>query len=514
MAKDEENTPGAGEAGEDDGSLKKRWATLLLLGLNVSVFVAMVLAGASPLYADWAAVAAGGVEPSRVWDGEVWRFLTACFIHLGIWHLALNAWVLWQLGPVLEGFIGGSRTLLIYLVTGVFGFALSIALRAVPSAGASGAVFGITGALIALALMLRNDSRGAHGQLGRMLLGALLPFVVATLVLGFLVPLIDNTAHVGGLLFGLVIGYGLASGDPQLFEGSATSTGISHGSSHAKWRGAAALVVGAILFIVVVAYGARPVLSPQYHAVAGLHALRARGPGPSGLQQAKAHASEAARLASDDAATFVLLGRIRSESATAGGAAGGAAAAGGATEADRAEGARLVREGLKRVDVKVDANDPEDVEQWASKAMFTLVRDLALGGGTQELPFADLRTVDALCDAALAEHEVRAPGRPAAELKNACAWLRLKAPDPQVRDPAGALALARVAVRDSREENASIMHTLAEALAQNGQPAEGLVWLERIAASGKHDELPGGKDFLDSERRRLKRLAEPVPARH
>lgn len=506
MAEDED------EDAADDGGLKERWATLALVGLNVSVFLAMVLAGASPFYADWAAIAAGGVEPSRVWDGDVWRFLTACFIHLGIWHLALNAWVLWQLGPVLERFVGGLRVLLIYLSSGVFGFALSTALRAVPSAGASGAVFGITGALIAIALMLRKDPRATHGELGRTLLGALVPFVVATLALGWLVPLIDNTAHVGGLLFGLIIGYGLTVGDAQVFASSPSSPSSPASgapsaavvsavvSGHARGRSAAALVIGALMFVVVTAYGARPVLSPHYHAVAGLHDLRSRGPGPLGLASAKAHAAEAARLGADDAATFVLLGRIKAEGAPA-------PTEGDARAAALAEGARLVREGLKRVDVD------EAPEERATAAMFRLVRDLSLGGGTEELPFADLRTVNALCGAALEEHEAIAANQPAAELRNACAWLRLKAPDPAVRDPAGALVLARRAVADSDGDNASIVHTLAEALSQNGQAAEGLAWLERLASAGKAGDLPGGSDFLDAERRRLKRLAEADPSK-
>jgi membrane associated rhomboid family serine protease len=482
----------------DDG-LRRRWATLALLGLNGSVFAAMLLAGASPWYTGWVAIAAGGVEPSRVWEGEVWRFLTACFVHLGIWHVALNGWCLWQLGPTLERFIGGSRTLLIYLSTGVFGFALSIALRAVPTAGASGAVFGITGALLAVALMLRRHQL----ELGRMLLGALVPFVGATLVLGFLVPGIDNTAHVGGLLFGILVGYGLTAGDAALFEGR-TAAQPAAPSVATRMRGPAALVGAAVVFIAITAYGARPVLSPRYHAVAGLRDLAMRrgtpsaspiaptgGPAaklPLALNDAKAHAVSAARLGAEDASTFILLGRIRIESS----------ALGPAGDADRDEGLRLVREGVKRL-------EGDDVTEQFLAAMAAL----SLGGGTEELPFSDLRTVDALCDAALLEHEMRDPGKPAAQLKNACAWLWLKAPDPATRDPARALVLARAAVADSEGVHASIVHTLAEALSQNGQALEGLAHLEKLAAAGRADELPGGASFLMAERQRLKRLVDP-----
>lgn len=477
------------EDDSDDG-LRSRWATLVLLALNVCVFLAMVLAGANPIYTGGAALAAGGVEPSLVWHGEVWRFLTACFIHLGIWHIGLNGWVLWQLGPTLERLIGGSRTLLIYLSTGVFGFAMSTSLRAVPTAGASGAIFGITGALLAIALMLRRapaaePAAAGHDEkheLSKMLLQALVPFIGATLVLGFLVPGIDNTAHVGGLLFGILIGYALAAGDVALFTNAA--------QPQKRLRGAAALVLAGLAFIAVTAYGARPVLSPHYHAVAGLSALNARGPG--NLDAARTHAAAAARLGAEDPSTFVLLGRIRAESA----------AAGPAGDVDRAEAVRLVRQGLKR-------SDGDDVTEQFMRAIATL----SLAGGTEELPFSDLRTVDALCTAALLEQdEHEGEANEAAELENACAWLRLKSPDPSLRDPAGALALARRAVADSEGKNASIVHTLAEALSQNGQGAEALAHLEKLVAEGRSDELPGGAAFLTSERLRIKRLIDAAPA--
>src|SRR5689334_5099387 len=91
------------DEGSEDEPGSRRMVTWVLVGLNVSVFMAMTLAGASPWLATLGDVAsAGGVEPAHLWQGEVWRLLTACFVHLGIWHLALNMWVLWQLGQALE----------------------------------------------------------------------------------------------------------------------------------------------------------------------------------------------------------------------------------------------------------------------------------------------------------------------------------------------------------------------------------------------------------------------------
>jgi membrane associated rhomboid family serine protease len=94
--------------------LLSRWATFALVVVNVGVGVAMALGGASPFYASGAQlIDSGAIEPTRVWSGEVWRLLSACFVHIGVWHLAMNAWVLWIVGTPLERLVGGARALLI-----------------------------------------------------------------------------------------------------------------------------------------------------------------------------------------------------------------------------------------------------------------------------------------------------------------------------------------------------------------------------------------------------------------
>ncbi len=447
-------------ADEDD---KKTTATWALLGLNVSVFLAMILAGVSPWRAGLADLtAAGGVDPGRVWNGEIWRLLTACFVHLGVWHLALNMWVLLQVGRALEQMVGAARLLLIYAATGVFGFAVSVALASTPTAGASGAIFGITGALLALALIVR------HKSLGRLLIGALLPFVGATFALGFLVPFIDNTAHVGGLVFGFLLGYGLSAGDRSFLGDDGADVAVG---PREKLFGTVVLAASGVLFAVVVLYAGRPLLSPRYQAVAGLEALLHKR-----VDEAKKHAAAAARLAPDDPATFFLLGRIKSETG------------------DDVEGKRLIHEGLLRL-------HDDDMEHAIEHA--TLLLSL-YGGDDEELPWSDLKTANALCDAALAEVGTRS----SPEVKNDCAWIKAKAPDPEVRDPVTALALARAAVAESGGKDANMVHTLAVALSDNGDAAEGLALLQKLAAEGRADELSGGDAFLTRERERLKRIAD------
>lgn len=469
-----------GDEAESRTPWHRAWATVALVAVNASVFLAMVFAGASPLFTSPAdAMAAGGVDPRRVWDGEVWRLLTACFVHLGFWHLALNMWVLWQLGRALERLVGSARLLLIYLTSGIFGFALSLATTAKPTAGASGAVFGVTGGLLALALLMR------HKELGKLILDALLPFVVATLVLGFLVPMVDNSAHVGGLVFGFLVCFGLSAGDRDFFvAGHAAGTA-------SRWEralGTSSIVLAALLFLGVGSYAARPFLSPLYLARTGLLALQS-----GDLAHAQESARAAARIAPADGATLVLLGRLHEERAAA--------------PADREEAVRLAADALRRFD--------EDVPSAFRDAQIAL---LLIGGGTDDLPFHDQRTVNLLCDAAL--RLLPEPPSPAddnafarAEVRNECAWLKVKSGDARVFDPAAGLVQARAAVIESRHEVANHVHTLAEALAQNGDAAEALALLEKLAAEGRAAELPGGAAFLEAERRRMRQLVDAPTAR-
>ena len=81
----------------------RRWGTVGLVLVNLAVGLVMAWAGVPVLLARAADVIAfGAVEPPLVWSGEVWRLLSACFVHVGAWHLGLNLWVLWQVGRALE----------------------------------------------------------------------------------------------------------------------------------------------------------------------------------------------------------------------------------------------------------------------------------------------------------------------------------------------------------------------------------------------------------------------------
>jgi rhomboid protease GluP len=139
--------------------------------------------------------------------GEYWRLFTSMFLHVGVMHLAFNGYALFVIGIELERLLGPGRFLAVYLLSGLFGSLASYALSSSLAAGASGAIFGIIGALAAFFLVHRERL----GAWGSRRLGNIGIVIVLNLVWGFSQPgRIDNLAHVGGLLAGVALGWALA----------------------------------------------------------------------------------------------------------------------------------------------------------------------------------------------------------------------------------------------------------------------------------------------------------------
>lgn len=174
-----------------------------LLGLIAAVFLAMESHGGSQRVLTL--VQFGALVRPLVAAGEHWRLVTALFVHIGWWHVLVNGYALYQLGPLCENFFGSARVLAIFLACGIGGSVASASYHEGGlSAGASGAIFGLVGLLVTMALRQRTL---LHLQLRRSLLRSLLPVLVVNLALGFLVPEIDNMAHLGGLCTGAVLGW-------------------------------------------------------------------------------------------------------------------------------------------------------------------------------------------------------------------------------------------------------------------------------------------------------------------
>jgi len=175
--------------------------TTLIVIANVIVFLLMQLTG-SPTSAR--TLRRFGALTNPLPASQWWRLITAMFVHLGFAHIALNMVALILFGAAIEQRYGKARYLLLYLGSGVLGSAASLAYsHSALSAGASGAIFGIIGAWLALVIWNRHRP-GMKGQLQSWLL-------LVALNLGFAaaVPNIDVRAHVGGLIGGFVIGSAL-----------------------------------------------------------------------------------------------------------------------------------------------------------------------------------------------------------------------------------------------------------------------------------------------------------------
>ncbi len=180
--------------------------TQVIFGINVAVFVAMTLAGVSMLnnpsgqeLVHWGA----NFGPLTV-SGQWWRLLTCVFVHGGLLHIGFNMWCLWSLGRLAESVYGHWTFASVYLITGLAASLASLIWNPVIlSVGASGAIFGIAGALIA-SFYLGEFSLPRAAMAGT--LRSVVVFVGYNLFFGAVIARTDNAAHIGGLLMGLLLG--------------------------------------------------------------------------------------------------------------------------------------------------------------------------------------------------------------------------------------------------------------------------------------------------------------------
>lgn len=140
-------------------------------------------------------------------SGEYYRLLSSMFIHIGLLHLLFNMYALYIIGPQVESFYGKFKYFLIYILSGVSGSILSITFSSnTVSAGASGAIFGLMGALLYFGFFYRN-------YLGSVIKSQIVPIIILNLVIGFSTSGIDNAAHIGGLIGGILTSLALGVTD-------------------------------------------------------------------------------------------------------------------------------------------------------------------------------------------------------------------------------------------------------------------------------------------------------------
>ena len=179
--------------------------TKILFGMNIAVYAAMALASDSiTSFPDRVFEHFGANIGTLTLSGDWWRLLTYMFLHGGLMHIGFNMWCLWDLGALCESLYGRWTYAAIYLTTGIAGGLASAGWNPnVSSVGASGAIFGLAGALIS-AFALGEFSLPSIAI--RSTLRSLVLFAVVNLFLGGLIAHVDNACHVGGLVSGLVMG--------------------------------------------------------------------------------------------------------------------------------------------------------------------------------------------------------------------------------------------------------------------------------------------------------------------
>ncbi|CQR46845.1 Rhomboid protease GluP [Paraliobacillus sp. PM-2] len=169
--------------------------TYVILGLNVLMFLWLELQGGST---DTEVLIEYGAKYNpAILRGEWWRIVSSMFLHIGLLHLMMNMLALHVVGTVVERIYGNTRFFIIYFIAGIVGGVTSFAFSPQVAAGASGAIFGLFGALLYFGI---NHKRIFFQTMGWNVIGVIL----FNIIFGLVVPQIDNGAHIGGLLGGFL----------------------------------------------------------------------------------------------------------------------------------------------------------------------------------------------------------------------------------------------------------------------------------------------------------------------
>ncbi len=183
---------------------KDFFVTPILININIAIFILMIMSGVHIISPTGESLINWGANfKLYTLDGQWWRLMMSCFLHIGILHLLMNMYALLYIGILLEPLLGKSRFISAYLLTGLSGSVASLWWNdMVISAGASGAIFGMYGVFFALLTtnLIEKDARQAF-------MSSIMLFIGYNLVAGLGKDGVDNAAHIGGLLSGLFIGY-------------------------------------------------------------------------------------------------------------------------------------------------------------------------------------------------------------------------------------------------------------------------------------------------------------------
>lgn len=189
---------------------KTPYVTYGLIALNILVFLSMYVFGEGS-FDNLTLLNFGASYAPWIRLGDYYRLLTSAFLHIGVLHLLMNMYALYIIGPQLESFFGKTKYLIIYLGSAIAGNLMSMLFtQNAIAAGASGAIFGLLGALLYFGYHYRV-------YLGSVMKSQIIPLIILNLIMGFLLTGVDNAAHIGGLIGGFLI---------------ASAVGVSYKSTH------------------------------------------------------------------------------------------------------------------------------------------------------------------------------------------------------------------------------------------------------------------------------------------
>ena len=178
-------------------SYKQPIVTYIIMAICIILFILMELSGGSTN--SHTLLKYGANLDVLVKNGEYYRLFTCIFLHIGIMHLLCNMYSLYIIGREVENLFGKIKYIIIFILSGIFGSIMSLAFtHNTISAGASGAIFGLLGALLYFGMHYRT-------YLGEAIKRSIIPIIVINLIIGFFAEGIDLAAHIGGLVGGVLV---------------------------------------------------------------------------------------------------------------------------------------------------------------------------------------------------------------------------------------------------------------------------------------------------------------------
>jgi rhomboid protease GluP len=380
--------------------------------------------------------------------GEYWRLVMPMFLHGGWLHILGNSYALYILGPIMERVYGYGRYLLMYVAAGIGGALLSMELSKNVSVGASGAIFGLAGAMLVTGYVHRDV---IPPRWGRAFGAGMLPFIVLNLALGLSLHGIDNWGHLGGLATGALLAFVIPP--PRHDPGYG---GVDESASQ--------VMVALPLAVVILAMSATAIHYQTVRAMNGLLAVGKRFESTQQYDRAFQIFQEAHNLAPNEEAPHEALGAYYLT-------------------------LRKYDQGIQEIQEAVRLSGEDDQPKLQLGVAYQLKGDpqkaqqifeSVLGKNPQtaegkrllasnQALLADLYAKQKLYGEAINTYQQVLRLAPNfAEAHNNLAWLYATCDDPKFRDPKAALDHAQLAVKLSQWNEWNSIDTLAEAYFANG----------------------------------------------